>query len=413
MAKLWIIARTTFSEIIRQPFYFVIIAIAGGLTAASPTFTAFTLLNNEKLMKEMGLATMLLAAWFLSAVAAARVVSIEIETKTVMTLLSKPVSRAQFLIGKFLGIVGAVGLACAILGAILMMIARVGVKEAAYTHLDIPLLWTMIGVLAGSVALGGLLNYLFNQPFTSTTIKLLVVLLWLAVLVFAFLDKQGRPVEMATSLDRAFMIALAVAAVISGVVGVLAWQLKRNIVPSVLMSFVLLLNLLVVVFLVLHNVEIGTMVKPDQQMSEFVVPGMPVGVFLFRFFDAQLFQAILIGMLGALVLSSVALMCSTRLSLVSTAVASLVVYSLGLVSDNLVARLPERGISPAMNVFREVGRRAYMVVPNFQHFRVGDALMDDRFVPPAYLGWTTGYAVVLMLMFLFLAMALFQQREVG
>jgi len=47
------------------------------------------------------------------------VISDELEKKTVLTVLSKPVTRGQFVLGKYIGIALAVLLACVIVGAVL------------------------------------------------------------------------------------------------------------------------------------------------------------------------------------------------------------------------------------------------------------------------------------------------------
>src|SRR5438552_16516935 len=67
------------------------------------------------MVKELGYDTIMLAAVAFGAIAASMSISEEIEGRTAVTLMSKPVSRRQFLLGKFFGIL----LACLVMVAVL------------------------------------------------------------------------------------------------------------------------------------------------------------------------------------------------------------------------------------------------------------------------------------------------------
>src|SRR5712691_9470859 len=56
------------------------------------------------MIKELGYDTIMLAAVAFGVIAAAMSISEEIEGRTAITLMSKPISRRQFLLGKFVGI---------------------------------------------------------------------------------------------------------------------------------------------------------------------------------------------------------------------------------------------------------------------------------------------------------------------
>ena len=73
--KVWTIGWNAFRETVRQPVFCVVLGIAGGLIALSPTFSMFTLLESERLVKDMGLSTMLVAGLLLAVLSASNVVS--------------------------------------------------------------------------------------------------------------------------------------------------------------------------------------------------------------------------------------------------------------------------------------------------------------------------------------------------
>jgi len=128
--KVFSIASNTFTESVRQPAYAVIIAVAAALIVVSPYVTMFTLQQTEKMMTDMGLATILLAGLLLAAFTASSVVSQEIENRTVLTVISKPTGRAEFVLGKFLGVMGGLVLAIYLLSLTLLLTISGGALEA-------------------------------------------------------------------------------------------------------------------------------------------------------------------------------------------------------------------------------------------------------------------------------------------
>src|SRR5471030_3134671 len=60
------------------------------------------------MVKDCGLATILITGLLISVWTASTSVAEEIEGKTAMTLLSKPINRRQFVLGKYIGIIQAI-----------------------------------------------------------------------------------------------------------------------------------------------------------------------------------------------------------------------------------------------------------------------------------------------------------------
>ena len=112
------IALATAKETIRQPAFFVMAAFAGGLLLVTIWVSYFTFGEDIKMYKDTGLTTISFFCMLLALLTASSTVADEIEGKTAITLLSKPINRRQFIVGKFLGIeLGALAL-FVILGAL-------------------------------------------------------------------------------------------------------------------------------------------------------------------------------------------------------------------------------------------------------------------------------------------------------
>ncbi|MDG1897850.1 MAG: ABC transporter permease subunit [Fuerstiella sp.] len=103
-----IIARATTKEAIRQPLFFLLLLISAVVLVVNTFMPFFTLEDDVKMLKECGLATLLISGVLLGVWTAGTSITNEIDGKTAMTLLSKPVNRRQFIIGKYIGIIQGV-----------------------------------------------------------------------------------------------------------------------------------------------------------------------------------------------------------------------------------------------------------------------------------------------------------------
>jgi ABC-type transport system involved in multi-copper enzyme maturation permease subunit len=118
------VALAAFQESVRQPMFWLLTlmgALFMGISIVIPYFT-FGGMEELKLLKEIAYAiTMILPAIF-GVISASISVSEEIEGRTAVTLLSKPITRRDFLFGKFLGITVAGAFMTMLMGWILIWV---------------------------------------------------------------------------------------------------------------------------------------------------------------------------------------------------------------------------------------------------------------------------------------------------
>ena len=103
-----VIARATTKEAIRQPVFILLIGVGILFMLLNTFLPFFTLGEDVKMLVDCGLATILITGALMAVWTASTSISSEIEGKTAMTLLSKPINRRQFIIGKYIGILQAV-----------------------------------------------------------------------------------------------------------------------------------------------------------------------------------------------------------------------------------------------------------------------------------------------------------------
>ncbi len=98
------VAVAALRESLRQPMFWLILGLAMFLILVSLFLPYFTLGDDYKLMKHVCFDIVMLFSGLFGLLSASISISDEIEGRTAITVISKPVSRRQFLIGKYLGI---------------------------------------------------------------------------------------------------------------------------------------------------------------------------------------------------------------------------------------------------------------------------------------------------------------------
>lgn len=195
MMQLWSICKNTFLQTVRRPVFAVLIAIAMGMFVLSVPLSGWTMetdyhKSDQLMLENMGISTLLIMGLAVAAFSASTALSREIEERTVLTVVSKPVSRATFVLGKFAGVALAVTVAYYIASLVFLLTVRHGVMPAAADKPDWPVI--VLGLAAlGLTVLGALVgNYLFGWSFTSASITLAALLFTVAMGVVSVVGEK-------------------------------------------------------------------------------------------------------------------------------------------------------------------------------------------------------------------------------
>jgi len=162
------IARNTFFESIRQPIMLVMVLVGAILIVCSNMLSGFTMEDDQKMYIDIGLATVFLFGTLLSAMVATSVLTREIENKTALTVVAKPVPRATYVLGKYVGVVGAMLVAIGFLSFVFMLVERHQVLQTVRDPLHWPVIMFGIGSFLIAGAVGVWSNYFYNKAFPST-----------------------------------------------------------------------------------------------------------------------------------------------------------------------------------------------------------------------------------------------------
>jgi len=118
ISPLGAIARVTFYEALFQPFSMILLGI-GTLSITLFAFLPFfTLSEDAKMYRDVAMSFAMIFTLPIMVFAASKTVDEEIENRTMLTLMSKPVARWQVVIGKFAGVLTVVFACVAVLSII-------------------------------------------------------------------------------------------------------------------------------------------------------------------------------------------------------------------------------------------------------------------------------------------------------
>lgn len=110
MKNILVIARNTFKEVMRNRILYAILGFAFMFVLFALYLGTISLGEDIVVMKNVGLAGIYLFGLIITIFVGVSILYKEIELRTLYVILSKPVKRGQVVVGKFLGLLGAVSL---------------------------------------------------------------------------------------------------------------------------------------------------------------------------------------------------------------------------------------------------------------------------------------------------------------
>ena len=202
------IARNTFVESIRQPVFIVLIVVGTIMLVLNVPMMAYTLEDDTKMLIDVGFSTLFVVGLLLAAFTATGVLSREVENKTVLTVVSKPVARPLFVIGKFVGVSASIMVAYWILAIIFLLTARHEVMQTARDRIDVPVVLFGGGAVLLAVCIAALANYFYRRVFASTLVGCLTVLISIAWGLVLVVNKEWQFQSPAADLNVQQLIGL-------------------------------------------------------------------------------------------------------------------------------------------------------------------------------------------------------------
>jgi ABC-2 type transport system permease protein len=329
-------------------------------------------------MIDLGLSTVFVCGTLLAAFIATNVLNEEIENLTALTVISKPVSRPLFVLGKFLGVGGALMLATLYMGFVFMLVEMHGVLQTVRDPVHKPVL--VFGITAGlaGLAAGVWCNLFYGKVFASTVIVITTPLVGWAYFMCLMFDNDFSRQPIAAGFDGQLWIALTA---------------------------------LAMAILVLTAIAIAASTRLRQVMTLVVT----VGLFAMGMLSDWMFGRPIKRLEGMWLDRAAAQGLTETVQqprIIELAATGEVQRSF---IDHQVATVPLISMADGLQEMLSYAfyRLCYAILPNFQTFWFSDALTQGHLIPPSLLVQVLLYGVVYTLAVLSLAVILFQRREVG
>src|SRR5437763_10539800 len=119
------IATNTLTELTRQKVFYVLLIFALILIGSSVFMARFTFQQEFQILKDISLGAMSIFSSLLAIVATARLISQDVEDRTVYTTLAKPVPRFEYLLGKLFGVLFLLAISIALMSALFVVVLYV------------------------------------------------------------------------------------------------------------------------------------------------------------------------------------------------------------------------------------------------------------------------------------------------
>ena len=174
MNNIVVITSIVLKELIRRKDAYVLLIITVLLTLLSGSVNFFGDLRMVRYMKELCLLLMWISSIVIAVNMTARQLHAERESRTLFSLLSKPVSRNELILGKFAGCWLACGVALlTFYGFFVVTAVSRGDGWRLPEHFQAFWLhWVMLGVIVAMVLCGSLV---FTAPSSNATISMVII----------------------------------------------------------------------------------------------------------------------------------------------------------------------------------------------------------------------------------------------
>jgi len=113
--RIWTIAINTLREAVRNKLLYTLLFFAIALIGFGVILSTLSYVESERILQDFGFAGIRLFSVAIAIFVGVSLIHREVDRRTVYTILSKPLSRAEFLLGKYVGLLVTIWLQAAIM----------------------------------------------------------------------------------------------------------------------------------------------------------------------------------------------------------------------------------------------------------------------------------------------------------
>ncbi|MGQ9865067.1 MAG: ABC transporter permease [Pseudanabaenaceae cyanobacterium] len=181
--RIWAVASNALRETLREQVLYLLLLFLFLLVAAATLLPMFSSESADKLIADTGLATIEVVALLVAIFVGTGAIERETNKRTIFILIAKPLSRAELLLGKHLGISLVLALLVFLLSAIFLGFAQLR---------QIPLPWGPVAIACGFIFLKLVLVTAFALLFGTFAGSLLATIMAFGTYLFGNITEDIR-----------------------------------------------------------------------------------------------------------------------------------------------------------------------------------------------------------------------------
>ena len=122
LVRIWVLAENTFREAVRDKLLYSLLVFAALMIASSIVLAKLHIGYDERIYRDVGLSAIAFFGVLIAIFVGINLVYREISLKTVYSMLAKPIHRWEFLLGKYMGLLGLLAVEIALMSAFFLSV---------------------------------------------------------------------------------------------------------------------------------------------------------------------------------------------------------------------------------------------------------------------------------------------------
>ena len=188
--RIWVLASNTYREAVRDKLLYNLLLFAALMIASSILLAQVQIGKDDRIYRDVGLSAISFFGVLIAIFVGINLVHHELSTRTVYTMLAKPVRRWEFLLGKYFGLLSLLAVEVAIMSACFL-----GVLVWTGAEFHMGLVWS-IALIYCELALVTAIAMFFSSFTTPYLSGMFTIALWIIGHLLADLRAFGSKSEM-------------------------------------------------------------------------------------------------------------------------------------------------------------------------------------------------------------------------
>jgi len=188
--RIWVLASNTYREAVRDKLLYNLLLFAALMIASSILLAQVQIGKDDRIYRDVGLSSIAFFGVLIAIFVGINLVHKELSTKTIYTMLAKPVRRWEFLLGKYFGLLSLLAVEVAIMSACFL-----GVLVWTGARFEMGLVWSILLIYC-ELSLVTAIAMFFSSFTTPYLSGMFTIALWIIGHLLADLRAFGSKSEM-------------------------------------------------------------------------------------------------------------------------------------------------------------------------------------------------------------------------